>query len=237
MTHSENVNPDEINKFGALAERWWDPEGEFKTLHAVNPLRTRFIQEHATVRGHKFVDVGCGGGILSESLAALGAGVTGIDLSADLVDIADLHSLESGLNIDYRKISAETLAAEHAEAFDCVTCMEMLEHVPEPASVVNACAQLAKPGGTVFFSTLNRQLKSWMLAIVGAEYVLRMIPRGTHDYNTFIKPSELCRWARQAGLEVQAICGVSYNPLANEFSLGDDINVNYLACFKKPGDH
>ncbi len=234
MAQSENVYAHEINKFGALAERWWDPEGEFKTLHAVNPLRTGFIQQHTTVSQQKILDVGCGGGILTEGLAKLGAEVTGIDLSEDLVETADLHSLESGLSINYQKISAETLAEQQAESFDCVTCMEMLEHVPEPRSIIESCARLVRPGGTVFFSTLNRKVKSYLLAIVGAEYLLRMIPKGTHDYKTFIKPSELTGWARSLGLDIVAMTGIKYNPLINQFSLGDDIDVNYIAVFNKP---
>ncbi|MBU2571892.1 MAG: bifunctional 2-polyprenyl-6-hydroxyphenol methylase/3-demethylubiquinol 3-O-methyltransferase UbiG [Gammaproteobacteria bacterium] len=233
MTVTDNVHLHEINKFGSLAERWWDTTGEFKTLHDINPLRIRFIQEHAEINGKRIVDVGCGGGILSEGLAKNGADVLGIDLSEELIDIADLHGLESGVNAHYRKISAEALADEQPEGFDHVTCMEMLEHVPDPASIVRACAKLVKPGGTVFFSTLNRKPKAYLLAIVAAEYVLRMLPKGTHDFKTFIKPSELSRWARETGLELQSMAGIEYNPLTKRFSLGKDIDVNYLAAFKR----
>ncbi|PKM37602.1 MAG: bifunctional 3-demethylubiquinol 3-O-methyltransferase/2-polyprenyl-6-hydroxyphenol methylase [Gammaproteobacteria bacterium HGW-Gammaproteobacteria-10] len=233
MTVTENVHLHEINKFGSLAERWWDTTGEFKTLHDINPLRIRFIQEHAEINGKRIVDVGCGGGILSEGLAKNGADVLGIDLSEELIDIADLHGLESGVNAHYRKISAEALAEEQSEGFDHVTCMEMLEHVPDPASIVRACAKLVKPGGTVFFSTLNRKPKAYLLAIVAAEYVLRMLPKGTHDFKTFIKPSELSRWSRDAGLELQSMAGIEYNPLTKRFSLGKDLDVNYLAAFKR----
>ena len=233
MTVTENVHLHEINKFGSLAERWWDVSGEFKTLHDINPLRIRFIQEHAEINGMRIVDVGCGGGILSEGLAKNGTDILGIDLSEELIDIAELHGLESGVNAHYRKISAEALADEQPESFDHVTCMEMLEHVPDPASIVRACAKLVKPGGTVFFSTLNRKPKAYLLAIVAAEYVLRMLPKGTHDFKTFIKPSELSRWSRDAGLELQSIAGIEYNPLTKRFSLGKDIDVNYLAAFKR----
>lgn len=233
MTVTENVHLHEINKFGSLAERWWDTTGEFKTLHDINPLRIRFIQEHAEINGKRIVDVGCGGGILSEGLAKNGADVLGIDLSEELIDIADLHGLESGVNAHYRKISAEALAEEQSEGFDHVTCMEMLEHVPDPASIVRACAKLVKPGGTVFFSTLNRKPKAYLLAIVAAEYVLRMLPKGTHDFKTFIKPSELSRWSRDADLELQSMAGIEYNPLTKRFSLGKDLDVNYLAAFKR----
>lgn len=233
MSRSENVHPEEIGKFGSLAERWWDAEGEFKTLHAINPIRTRFIMEHCPIEGRQVLDVGCGGGILSEALAKIGAVVTGIDLSDSLIDIADLHGLESGLEVVYKKISAETLAREQPESFDCITCMEMLEHVPRPQSIVAACSKLVKPGGKVFFSTLNRKLKSWALAIVGAEYVLGMIPKGTHHYKTFIKPSELSTWCRKAGLEIEAITGIEYHPLKQTFSAGTDIDVNYIAVFAR----
>ncbi len=236
MTRTENVHPHEIHKFGSRAERWWDPQGEFKTLHAVNPLRLQFIHAYAELEGRRIVDVGCGGGILSEGLARMGGQVVGIDLSEELLDVADLHGLESGVKVDYRKISAEALADEQPASFDLVTCMEMLEHVPDPVSVIQACARLVKPGGHVFFSTLNRHPKAWLLAIFAAEQVLRMIPKGTHDYNTFIKPSELTRWARQAGLDLLGMEGVTYNPLTNQFSLGADIDVNYLAAFLRPED-
>jgi 2-polyprenyl-6-hydroxyphenyl methylase / 3-demethylubiquinone-9 3-methyltransferase len=234
MSTTENVHQHEINKFGALAERWWDAAGEFKTLHAVNPLRLQFIRAHTPLADSKIVDVGCGGGILSEALASAGADVLGIDLSEELLSVADLHGLESGAQVSYKKISAETLAAQQAGKFDAVTCMEMLEHVPDPRSVVQACSKLVKPGGTVFFSTLNRNLKAYLLAIVGAEYLLNMIPKGTHEYSTFIRPSELTRWARETGLELLAMEGISYNPLTRQFSLGPDLGVNYLAAFRRP---
>jgi len=234
MTATENVHPHEINKFGSMAERWWDPQGEFKTLHDINPLRIQFIRQYADIAGKRIVDVGCGGGILTEGLAKQGADVLGIDLSEELIDIADLHGLESGVNTHYQKISAEALAEQQPEGFDHVTCMEMLEHVPDPGSIVSACARLVKPGGMVFFSTLNRQPKAYLLAIVAAEHVLRMLPKGTHDFKTFIKPSELSQSARSAGLELQGMVGIEYNPFTRRFSLGRDIDVNYLAAFRRP---
>jgi len=234
MTVTENVHAHEIHKFGSQAERWWDPQGEFKTLHEVNPLRLRFIQEHADLQGKKVVDVGCGGGILTEGLARLGAEALGIDLSEDLIDIADLHSLESGVNAQYQKISAEALAEQQPQNFDHVTCMEMLEHVPDPGSIINACSKMVKPGGMVFFSTLNRVPKAYLLAILAAEHLLKMVPKGTHDYKTFIKPSELSQSARDAGLELQSLAGIEYNPFSKRFRLGNDIDVNYIAAFKRP---
>ncbi|MBF6647349.1 bifunctional 2-polyprenyl-6-hydroxyphenol methylase/3-demethylubiquinol 3-O-methyltransferase UbiG [Methylobacter sp. BlB1] len=233
MTASDNVHLHEINKFGSMAERWWDPQGEFKTLHDINPLRLQFIQQYAEIAGKRIVDVGCGGGILTEGLARLGADALGIDLSEELIDIADLHGLESGVNTHYQKISAEALAEQQPESFDHVTCMEMLEHVPDPGSIISACARLVKPGGMVFFSTLNRQPKAYLLAIVAAEHVLRMLPKGTHDFKTFIKPSELSQSARSAGLELQGMVGIEYNPFTKRFSLGKDIDVNYLAAFRR----
>ncbi|NOT13141.1 MAG: bifunctional 2-polyprenyl-6-hydroxyphenol methylase/3-demethylubiquinol 3-O-methyltransferase UbiG [Methylococcaceae bacterium] len=233
MTASDNVHLHEINKFGSMAERWWDTQGEFKTLHDINPLRIKFIQDYANIIQKRIVDVGCGGGILSEGLAREGAVVLGIDLSEDLVDIADLHSLESGIGAEYRKISAEALANEEPEGFDHVVCMEMLEHVPKPGSIIQACAKLVKPGGMVFFSTLNRKPKAYLLAIVAAEHVLKMLPKGTHDYKTFIKPSELCQSARAAGLELQGMVGIEYNPFNRQFRLGKDIDVNYIAAFRR----
>ncbi len=234
MTATQNVHLHEINKFGALAERWWDPQGEFKTLHDINPLRIQFIQQHTSVQEKNIIDVGCGGGILSEGLAKHGAKVTGIDLSEELIDIADLHGLESGVEVSYKKVSAEQLAEQQPEYFDHVTCMEMLEHVPDPSSIVSACAAMVKPGGFVFFSTLNRKPKAWLLAILGAEYLLNILPKGTHDYKTFIKPSELSSWCRSSGLEMQGMTGIEYNPLSKIFSLGDDIDVNYIMAFQKP---
>ncbi len=235
MTSTDNVHEHEIRKFGALAERWWDPAGEFKTLHAVNPLRLQFIRSHADLSGQRVVDVGCGGGILTEGLAHYGADALGIDLGEELLDVAGQHARDSGLAVEYRRVSAEELAEEQTGAFDLVTCMEMLEHVPDPDSVVGACARMVKPGGKVFFSTLNRNLKSYLLAIVGAEYLLRMIPKGTHDFSTFIRPSELGRMAREAGLDLLGMEGIVYNPLTRQFNLSRrDIAVNYLAAFGKP---
>ena len=235
MTATDNVHLHEINKFGSMAERWWDTQGEFKTLHDINPLRIQFIQSYADIAGKRIVDVGCGGGILTEGLAKLGADVLGIDLSEELIDIADLHGLESGVNAHYQKISAEALAQQQPESFDHVTCMEMLEHVPDPGSIISACATLVKPGGMVFFSTLNRKPKAYLLAIVAAEHVLQMLPKGTHDYKTFIKPSELSQSARAAGLELQGMVGIEYNPFSKRFSLGKDIDVNYITAFKRTG--
>ncbi|HIG65782.1 MAG: bifunctional 2-polyprenyl-6-hydroxyphenol methylase/3-demethylubiquinol 3-O-methyltransferase UbiG [Gammaproteobacteria bacterium] len=234
MTATENVHEHEINKFGSQAERWWDRNGEFKTLHDINPLRISFIQKFIGLQDQRIVDVGCGGGILTEGLAKKGAQMLGIDLSEDLIDIADLHGLESGVNAHYKKISAEALAQDEPASFNHVVCMEMLEHVPEPGSVIAACAKMVKPGGYVFFSTLNRKPKAYILAIVAAEHILKMLPAGTHDYKTFIKPSELSQSARNAGLELQGMIGIQYNPLTKNFSLNDDIDINYIAAFKRP---
>jgi len=231
---TENVHLHEINKFGSQAERWWDKNGEFKTLHDVNPLRIGFIQQFIETQGKRMVDVGCGGGILTEGLAQQGADILGIDLSQELLDVADLHGLESGSTAKYKKISAESLAENEAESFDHVVCMEMLEHVPEPGSIISACAKMVKPGGYVFFSTLNRQPKAYLTAILAAEHILKMLPAGTHDYKTFIKPSELCQSARHAGLELQDMIGIQYNPLSKKFSLGKNIDINYIAAFKRP---
>ena len=230
---TDNVHLHEINKFGSQAERWWDTQGDFKTLHDVNPLRLAFIKDYAQITGKRMVDVGCGGGILTEGLAKKGASALGIDLSEDLIDVADLHGLESGINAKYEKISAEALAAREPESFDHVTCMEMLEHVPDAGAIINACAKLVKPNGMVFFSTLNRKPKAYLLAILAAEHLLRMLPKGTHDYKTFIKPSELSQSARAAGLELQGMVGIEYNPLSKQFHLGKDIDVNYIAAFKR----
>jgi len=218
-----------------MAERWWDTQGEFKTLHDINPLRLEFIQRYTSLKGHRVVDVGCGGGILTEALARQGADATGIDLSEDLIDVADLHALESGIAVHYQKISAEELASEQPEGFDHVTCMEMLEHVPNPGSIINACASLVKPGGMVFFSTLNRKPKAFILGILAAEHLLNMLPKGTHDYKTFIKPSELCQSARTCGLALQGMVGIEYNPFTKQFSLSKDIDVNYIAAFRREG--
>ncbi len=234
MTSIENVHPAEINKFGSMAERWWDTQGEFKTLHDINPLRLAFIQRYISLDCQRVVDVGCGGGILTEALARQGAEALGIDLSEDLIDVADLHALESGVTtVRYQKISAEDLASEQAETFDHVTCMEMLEHVPDPGSIINACATLVKPGGMVFFSTLNRKPKAYVLAILAAEHLLRMLPKGTHDYKTFIKPSELSKTARRFGLSLQGMAGIEYNPFTKVFTMGKDVDVNYIAAFKR----
>ncbi|MHB8536048.1 MAG: bifunctional 2-polyprenyl-6-hydroxyphenol methylase/3-demethylubiquinol 3-O-methyltransferase UbiG [Sulfuricaulis sp.] len=230
MTHTtQNVDPEEIAKFESLAARWWDANSEFKPLHDINPLRLNFINERAGLKDKTVLDIGCGGGILAESMAALGARVTGIDLGEAPLAVAKLHLKESGHKVEYRRIGAEELAAEQPESFDVVTCMEMLEHVPDPASSIAACARLVKPGGQVFFSTINRNPKSWLLAIVGAEYVLNMLPRGTHEYEKFIKPSELERWARHAGLTIHQFIGMHYNPLTREYRLGRGVDVNYIA--------
>ena len=223
-----NADPAELEKFGDLAHRWWDPNSEFKPLHDINPLRLDWIDRHVGLAGKRVLDVGCGGGLLSEGMAVRGAAVTGIDLSEKPLGVAKLHLLESGEKVDYRKIAVEQLAEEMPGAFDAVTCMEMLEHVPDPSSIVRACASLVKPGGEVFFSTLNRNPKSYLFAVVGAEYVLKMLPKGTHDYEKFIKPSELARWAKMAGLEPAEFIGMSYNPFSQRYTLGQDTSVNYL---------
>lgn len=227
MTY-HNVDPAEVAKFDALADSWWDPEGQSKPLHQINPLRLQFIRERTPLKNAKIVDVGCGGGILTESLALIGADATGIDMGELPLEIARLHALEAGLKINYQQITAEAMAAEHFDAFDAVTCMEMLEHVPDPQAIINACAAMVKSGGDVYFSTLNRNPKAWLLAIVGAEYIANMLPKGTHDYARFIKPSELARACREAGLTVSAIAGISYNPLTRKYTLTDDVDVNYL---------
>jgi 2-polyprenyl-6-hydroxyphenyl methylase / 3-demethylubiquinone-9 3-methyltransferase len=223
-----NADPAELDKFGDLAHRWWDPNSEFKPLHDINPLRLEWINRHVGLAGKRILDVGCGGGLLSEGMATYGADVTGIDLSEKPLAVAKLHLLESGQKVDYRKISVEELADEMPSAFDAVTCLEMLEHVPNASSVIAACARLVKPGGQVFFSTLNRNAKSYLFAVIGAEYVLKMLPKGTHDYAKFIKPSELARWAKMAGLEPEELIGMSYNPLNKQYTLGQDTKVNYL---------
>lgn len=228
-----NVDQSEIAKFSALAHRWWDPESEFKPLHAINPLRLSWIQSLVDIKGKKVLDVGCGGGILAESMAQSGADACGIDLSEKALKVAQLHALEVGAQLTYRSIAAEDLAQEQPEQYDVVTCMEMLEHVPDPASVVRACAKLCKPGGTLFFSTLNRSPKSYLFAIIGAEYILKLLPKGTHEYAKFIKPSELVAFTRQAGLEMIGIKGLSYNPLTQIYSLGEDVAVNYMIAVRK----
>ena len=229
-----NADPAELQKFGALAHRWWDPQGDMRPLHEINPLRLAWIDRLAALTGKRVLDVGCGGGILAESMAQRGARVTGVDLSAKPLRVAQLHALESGVAVDYREASAEHLAAESPGSFDVVTCMEMLEHVPDPASSVKASSTLARPGGWVFFSTINRNPKSFFFAIVGAEYVLRLLPRGTHEYARFIRPSELAAMARTAGLEVVEILGLTYNPLTRRFALGRDTDVNYLVACRTP---
>jgi len=231
-----NADPKELAKFGALAHRWWDPEGEFRPLHQMNPLRVAWIAAKAPLSGADVLDVGCGGGILAEALARAGARVKGIDLAEKPLKVAELHRLESNLAVSYEAISAEQLALREPSRYDVVTCMEMLEHVPDPASTVRACATLAKPGGHVFFATINRNVKAYALAVVGAEYVLRLLPRGTHDYARFIKPSELARWIRDAGLELADLVGMTYNPFTGVFALGRDTDVNYLVYARRPAD-
>ncbi len=228
-----NADPQELRKFSELAHRWWDPESEFRPLHEINPLRLEWINALVPLAGKRVLDVGCGGGILAESIARKGASVTGIDLSEKALKVADLHSLESGISVRYELIAAESLAAREPGQYDVVTCMEMLEHVPDPAAIVQACATLVKPGGHVFFSTINRNSKSYLFAIIGAEYILRMLPRGTHDYAKFIKPAELSQFSRNAGLEIDAIKGMTYNPLTKIYSLNRDTDVNYLIACRK----
>jgi 2-polyprenyl-6-hydroxyphenyl methylase / 3-demethylubiquinone-9 3-methyltransferase len=229
-----NADPLEIQKFSELAHRWWDPTSEFRPLHEINPLRLEWINARVPLAGKQVCDVGCGGGILAESIAKKGATVTGIDLSEKALKVADLHSLESGIKVRYELISAEELAAREAGHYDVVTCMEMLEHVPDPSAIVQACAKLVKPGGHIFFSTLNRNPKSYLFAIIGAEYVLGLLPRGTHDYAKFITPAELSGFARKADLEVEALKGMTYNPLTKIYSLNHDTSVNYLVATVKP---
>jgi 2-polyprenyl-6-hydroxyphenyl methylase/3-demethylubiquinone-9 3-methyltransferase len=233
-TIHENVDPAELAKFDSLASRWWDLEGEFRSLHEINPLRLDWIRQHAKLDGCKVVDIGCGGGILAESMAAANANVTGIDMAEGPLAVARLHQHESGADVDYRRSTAEELAAAEPGTYDIVTCLEMLEHVPDPSAVIRSCAELLKPGGYVFFSTINRNPKSFLLAIVGAEYVLKLIPGGTHDYSKFIRPSELERWARGAGLQLQSSIGMHYNPLTKEYWLAPNLDVNYLMYFQRP---
>lgn len=234
MTQTLNADPAELDKFSALAHHWWDPQSEFRPLHEINPLRLDWIDRQASLAGKRVVDIGCGGGILSESMAARGAQVTGIDMAEKPLKVAKLHMLESGLKVDYRQITAEELAAAEPGSFDVVTCMEMLEHVPDPGSTIRACAELAKPGGWVFLSTLNRNPKSYLFAILGAEYILKLLPRGTHDWARFIKPSELIRLTRDAGLDMANLAGMSYNPLTRAYRIGPDVDVNYLVACRKP---
>lgn len=228
-----NVDPNEVRKFEDLAHRWWDLDSEFKPLHDINPLRLNYIDERVQLAGKKVLDVGCGGGILSESMAVRGAMVKGIDMGEAPLSVAKLHSLETGVEIDYQKITVEDLAEQEAGQYDVVTCLEMLEHVPDPSSVIEACARLVKDDGQVFFSTINRNPKAFMLAIVGAEYILNMLPKGTHEYKKFIRPSELDTWARQAELTLNGITGMTYNPIFQSYSLGKDVDVNYLMYFTK----
>ena len=223
-----NIDPGEVAKFDDLAHRWWDPHGEFRPLHEINPLRLDYVERRAPLGDARVLDVGCGGGILAESMARRGARVTGIDMAQAPLEVARMHLHESGLEVDYRQVPVEELAQEMPGSFDVVTCMEMLEHVPDPASVVNACARLVRPGGQVFFSTINRNPKSFLYAIVAAEYVLGLLPRGTHEYARFIRPAELTRWARAAGLETRHLSGLGYNPVTREYRLDDDVQVNYL---------
>ena len=230
----QNVDPTEIQKFSELAHRWWDPSSEFRPLHEINPLRLEWINQRSPLAGKKVIDVGCGGGILAESMAKKGAQVTGIDLSEKALKVADLHSLESGVQVRYQKIAAEEIAAAEAGQYDVVTCMEMLEHVPDPASIITACKNLVKPGGYVFFSTLNRNLKSYLFAVIGAEYLLQLLPKGTHDYAKFITPAELSQDIRNAGLELLGMKGLSYNPLTKIYSLNNDNSVNYMVACQRP---
>jgi 2-polyprenyl-6-hydroxyphenyl methylase/3-demethylubiquinone-9 3-methyltransferase len=235
MSEGQNVDPNEIRKFEELASRWWDRNSEFKPLHDINPLRANWIDSLAPVAEKTILDVGCGGGILCEALAQRGARVTGIDMGEAPLAVGNLHKLESGVTVNYEKSTAEDYAKTHAASFDTVTCLEMLEHVPDPRSVVAACAALCKPGGTLFFSTINRNPKSYLLAIIGVEYVLRMLPKGTHEYSKFIRPSELGQWIRQAELEIDQMTGLLYNPITKTYKLDKhDVDVNYMICARKP---
>jgi 2-polyprenyl-6-hydroxyphenyl methylase/3-demethylubiquinone-9 3-methyltransferase len=231
---THNVDPAEVQKFEDLASRWWDRKGEFKALHDINPIRLNYIDSGYPLENNTVLDIGCGGGILSESMAQCGARVTGIDMGQAPLGVAKLHALEQDIEIDYRHCTAEELATTEAGKYDVITCMEMLEHVPDPASVIDACHQLLKPGGSVFFSTINRNPKAYLFAIVGAEYVMKMLPRGTHDYNKFIRPSELDSWARASGFDLLDIAGISFNPLLQIFSQSSDVDVNYMSHYRKP---
>lgn len=231
-----NVEAAELKKFGDLAHKWWDKNSEFKPLHEINPLRLDFIHDAVNLEGKKVLDVGCGGGILSESMALKGATVTGIDLGEKALNVAKLHALEANVDVDYQLISVEELAEREPASFDVVTCLEMLEHVPEPSSIIEACAKLVKPSGHVFFSTINRNPKAYVFAVLGAEYILNMLPKGTHDYSKFIKPSELSRWMRESDLLLQAQTGMTYNPVTKHYKLESDVSVNYLMHAVKQDD-
>jgi len=235
MSAMINADPQELAKFSDLAHKWWDPESEFRPLHQINPLRLDWIDQFAAISGKKVVDVGCGGGILAESMARRGANVLGVDLADKPLKVAQLHAMEAGVaNLDYRSVAAEDLAAEQPAAFDVVTCMEMLEHVPDPSSIIRACASMARPGGWVFFSTLNRNPKSFLFAIVGAEYLLKLLPQGTHEFSRFIRPAELARWIREAGLDLVQFKGLEYNPITRRYWLSGDTSVNYMVACRKP---
>lgn len=230
-----NVDPDEIAKFNDIASRWWDPDGEFKPLHLLNPVRLSYISDELQgLFGKTVIDIGCGGGILAESMARSGANVTGLDMAQDSLNVARLHALEASVTLNYQQATAEQYAAEHGEQFDVVTCMEMLEHVPEPMSVIQACADLAKPGATLFFSTLNKTWKAYLLAIVGAEHIMKLVPKGTHEFSKFIRPSTLMRYLEQAGLEITDATGLHFNPVSNSFKTGPGLDVNYIVVARKP---
>lgn len=233
-TATDNVDLAELAKFNSLASRWWDTEGEFGALHEINPLRLDWIRQYVRLAGSKALDIGCGGGILTESMSACDATVIGIDMAEAPLAVARLHQHESGIEVDYRQSTAESLAAEEPGQYDVITCLEMLEHVPDPSQVIRSCAELVKPGGHVFFSTINRNPKSFLFAIVGGEYLLNLLPKGTHEYEKFIRPSELEQWAREAGLKLQASIGMHYNPLTKEYSLGSNLDVNYLMYYQRP---
>ena len=236
VEYTDNVDPAEVAKFNALASRWWDPEGDFRPLHEINPLRLDWIRQHVILADKAVVDIGCGGGIQTESLAVAGADVIGIDMADGPLSVAKLHRAESGVSVTYEQMTAEALAASKPAKFDVVTCLEMLEHVPDPSQVIRSCAELVKPGGDVFFSTINRNPKAFVFAIVGAEYLLKLLPAGTHAYEKFIRPSELEEWARIAGLELRSSIGMHYNPLTKDYSLGPNLDVNYLMHFQRPED-